>query len=523
MQMFLYDTTLRDGAQREGISFSVEDKLKLARELDSIGFHYIEGGLPGSNPKDAEFFQRARHERFAIARLAAIGSTRHANMRPEDDVQIQALVAAQTPVVTLMGKSSALHVEKVLETTPDENLRMIAESVALFKRLGKAVVYNAEHFFDGARIDAGYALATVTAAANAGADWIVLCDTNGGALPDEVTRQVQLVRQHLEHLPTIKFGFHGHDDGGLALANALAAVQAGCVQVQGAVNGYGERCGIVDLIPLVATLQMKRGYTCVSAAQLRRLSELSHFVAAVANLQPDDYAPYVGRSAFAHKSGLHVTAMARLEESYQHIDPRLVGNTSRVLVSELAGSRNVRTRAEELGLKLDGSEKLVLARVKELESQGFQFEAAEGSFEMLVRRSAADYRAPFELLDFTVIVEKRGEREVQAQATVKVRVGDEVMHTAAEGDGPVNALDRAIRKALLPHYPQLDAVKLIDYKVRIIDEHRGTAARPQVLILSARGDERWSTVGCSHNIIEASYQALWDSLELPLLRSAVLQ
>jgi 2-isopropylmalate synthase len=521
--MFLYDTTLREGVQREGVSFSVEDKLRIARELDSMGFHYVEGGLPGANPKDAEFFARARLERFASARLAAIGSTRHAGTRPEDDGGIQALVAAQTPVVTLVGKSSAQQVERVLKTSPSENLRMVADSIAYLKRLGKEVVYDAEHFFDGAKLDAGYALATVTAAANAGADWIVLCDTNGGALPDEVARQVRLMRQHLEHLPTIRFGIQAHDDGGLALANALAAVQAGCVQVQGSVNGYGERCGAIDLIPLVATLQLKLGEPCIGAAQLRRLSELSHFVAAVANLQPDDHAPYVGRSAFAHKGGLHVAALVKDERSYQHIDPGLVGNQTRVVVSELAGRNNVRLRADELGLKLNGSEQAVLEKIKELESRGFQFEAAEGSFEMLVRRSAPDYAPPFELLDFTVIVEKRGEREVMAQATAKVRVGGQLMHTAAEGEGPVNALDGAIRKALLPHYPELDQVTLIDYKVRIIDEHLGTAARPQVLIVSARGDERWSTVGCSHNIIEASWQALWDSLELPLLRAAAAQ
>jgi 2-isopropylmalate synthase len=313
-------------------------------------------------------------------------------------------------------------------------------------------------------------------------------------------------------------GIHTHNDGALAVANALAAVRAGCVQVQGTINGYGERCGNMDLVPLIANLQLKLGFDCVAEEQLRRLSELAHYVAAVANLNPDTHAPYVGRSAFAHKGGIHVAAVAKVADSYQPIDPTLVGNQMRVVVSELAGRRNVHMRAEELGLELNGNERVVLQRIKELENQGFQFEAAEGSFEMLVRRAADDYVPPFELLDFTVIIEKRGGNDVMSQAIVKLKVGDEVMHTAAEGHGPVNALDGAIRKALLPHYPELADVHLVDYKVRIVDEHLGTAAKPRVLIESARGDERWSTVGCSENIIEASWQALWDSLELPLLR-----
>jgi 2-isopropylmalate synthase len=354
----------------------------------------------------------------------------------------------------------------------------------------------------------------------------VLCDTNGGALPQEVAAALRAVQQHLattdDRRPTAvgrpQLGIHTHNDGALAVANALAAVQEGAAQVQGTINGYGERCGNMDLIPLIANLQIKLGYECVAPAQLRRLSEVAHFVAAVANLNPDSHAAYVGRSAFAHKGGIHVAAMEKVAESYQHIDPTLVGNQKRVVVSELSGRGNIRVRAEELGLRLNGAEQAVVQRIKELEHRGFQFEAAEGSFEMLVRRSAADYAPPFELLDFTVIVEKRGDHGIASQATVKVRVAGELMHTAAEGDGPVNALDSAIRKALLPHYPLLAEVRLVDYKVRIIDEHRGTAATPRVLIESARGDERWSTIGASQNIIEASYQALWDSLELPLLR-----
>jgi 2-isopropylmalate synthase len=511
----LYDTTLRDGAQREGLSLSVDDKLRLARELDEFGVHYVEGGWPGSNPKDAEFFQRARSLGLRRARIAAFGSTRYPGTRCEDDANIRALVAAETPVVTLVGKASTLHVEKVLETTREENLRMVAESVAYFKALGKETLFDAEHFFDGFHLDPEYALAVVKAAADAGADCVVLCDTNGGSLPEQVTATVEAVRAASE----VQLGVHTHNDGGLGLANALAAVRAGCVQVQGTINGYGERCGNLDLIPLIANLQLKLGYQCVEPAQLARLTEFSHLVADLVNLNPDTHAPFVGHSAFAHKGGIHVAAVDKVPGSYEHVDPTLVGNRTRVVVSELAGRRNVKMRAEALGLQLQERERAVLQRVKELENRGFQFEAADGSFEMLVRRSSPDYRAPFELQEFTVIaVQEGGSPSSRVQALVKLRVGDEVMHTAGEGGGPVEALDTAIRKALVPHYPLLAHVHLVDYKVRIVDANRGTAARPRVLIESGRGDERWSTVGCSENIIEASWQALWDSFELPLLR-----
>ncbi len=510
----LYDTTLRDGTQREGLSLSVEDKVKIASALDRLGVSYIEGGWPGSNPKDAEFFRRIREVPLAHARIAAFGSTRRAGIRCEDDASLLALVEAETPAVTLVGKSSTLHVDRVLETTREENLRMIGESVAFFKRLGREVIYDAEHFFDGCRLDAGYALATLSAAADAGADVVVLCDTNGGELPDVVGERVAEVRGRV----ATPLGIHTHNDAGLAVANALAAVRAGCVQVQGTINGYGERCGNLDLVPLIATLQLKLGYEILSPEALRRLTEVSAFVAAVANQHPDPHAPYVGRSAFAHKGGIHVAAMAKVAESYQHVDPALVGNEMRVVVSEVAGRRNVRLRAEALGLTAGASEAPVLQRIKELEHLGFQFEAAEGSFEMLLRRASPEYRAPFELLDFTVLVEKRGTEQVMSQATVKMRVAEQVMHTAAEGHGPVNALDRAVRKALLPHYPALADVHLMDYKVRIVDEHLGTGARPRVIIESGRGAERWSTVGCSENIIEASWLALCDGLELALLR-----
>lgn len=520
-QIFLYDTTLRDGTQREGLSLSVDDKIKIAQELDAVGIHYIEGGWPGSNPKDAEFFQRIRDIPLNQARVSAFGSTRKANTRCEDNENIRALVEAHTPAVTIFGKSSTLHVEKVLETTREENLAMIADTVAYFKALDKEVIYDAEHFFDGYKLDPDYTLATLEAAARAGADVLVPCDTNGGALPTFVAQAFRDIRAHFEKvgLPLPPLGIHSHNDGALALANALVAVEeGGCVQVQGTINGYGERCGNMDLIPLIANLQLKMGYACVAPEQLRRLSELSHYVSAIANLNPDHHAPFVGRSAFAHKGGVHVAAIAKVEESYQHIDPTLVGNEKRIVVSELSGRGNILMRAKEMGLKLNGNERTLVQRIKELESRGFQFEAADGSFEMLVRRSDPNYVAPFDLLDFTVIVEKRGNNDIYAQATTKVQVGEQIMHTAADGDGPVNALDQAIRKALVPHYPKLDEVKLVDFKVRIIDEHRGTAAVPRVMIESARGEERWITIGASHNIIEASWQALWDSLELPLVR-----
>lgn len=518
-RMRLYDTTLRDGTQREGMSLSIDDKLRIARELDALGIDYIEGGWPGSNPKDAAFFERARKLELRHARIAAFGSTRHAGSSCEDDANIQALLAAGTPVVTLVGKSSVLHVERVLQTTREENLRMIGESVAYLKGHGKEVVYDGEHFFDGYRLDPEYALATLRAAAEGGADWVVLCDTNGGSLPDDVAGITRSVREELAAAGfATPVGVHTHNDSGLAVANAMAAVGAGATQVQGTINGYGERCGNMDLVPLIANLQLKLGYDCLTPRQLSRLTEVAHLVADVANLNPDAHAPYVGRSAFAHKGGIHVAAVHKFSGSYEHVEPALVGNETRVVVSELAGRKNVRIRAEALGLDLAGRESSLLQHIKELESNGFQFEAADGSFEMLVRRSAPEYEPPFTLLDYTCLVSRDGSGRSRSQAMVRLSVEGEVLHTAAEADGPVHALDRAIRKALFAYYPELGEVHLVDYKVRIIDTHRGAAAKPRVLMETARGDERWSTVGCSENVIEASWQALWDSLELPLLR-----
>ena len=514
MELKLYDTTLRDGTQGEGLSLSVDDKVKIAQRLDRLGMHYLEGGWPGSNPKDAEFFQRIAREGLTHAKPAAFGMTRRAGGRVEDDANLRALLEAETPVVTIVGKTSTLHVERVLGTSRDENLRMIADSVGFCKRRGKEVIYDAEQFFDGVRRDRDYAHATLRAAADAGADCVVLCDTNGGELPHVVAERVAELGSRL----ATPLGIHTHNDSGLALANALAAVRAGCAHVQGTINGYGERSGNLDLIPLIATLELKLGCPVLPPGRLQELTEVAHFVAAVANLNPDPRQPYVGRSAFAHKGGIHVAAVAKLAESYQHIDPALVGNEMRVVVSELAGRRNVALRAQALGLSVGARDADVLQRIKELEHAGLQFEGADGSFEMLLRRAAPDYRPPFELLGFTVIVQDENGSGVHAQAMAKLRVGGAVIHTAAEGAGPVNALDRAVRDGLLPHYPELAGVRLVDYKVRIVDEHLGTAAKPRVVLESALGSERWSTVGCSDNIIEASWQALRDSLELPLLR-----
>jgi 2-isopropylmalate synthase len=508
--VLLYDTTLRDGTQREGLSFSLGDKLKVAALLDEFGVDYIEGGWPASNPKDAEFFRacRTRH-----AKVVAFGSTRRAGSRAEEDGNLKALLDAETPAVAVVGKSWTLHVAKVLETTLEENLAMIRESVALLKSHGREVVYDAEHFFDGYRADPAYALSTLQAAAEAGADNITLCDTNGGSLPAWVAEVVAAVGKAVG----APLGIHAHNDGELAVANSLAAVGAGARLVQGTINGYGERCGNANLISLVPNLRLKMGLAC--AGRLERLTDLSRTVAEIANLSPDTHAPYVGASAFAHKGGIHVAAVEKVAESYEHVPPETVGNRHRVVVSELSGRGNVRMRAGEMGFDLRGQEKAVLERVKELERRGFQFEAAEGSFELLVRRAEAGYLPPFELMDVVVFSERRAGDGMIAEATVKLRVGEETLHTAASGEGPVHAVDRALRKALLPAFPELASVHLTDYKVRILDADKATGATTRVLVEAAQGEARWSTVGCSPNIVEASVQALADSYELCLVKA----
>ncbi len=513
-QVYLYDTTLRDGTQREGISLSLNDKLRIARRLDEFGVHYIEGGWPGSNPKDADFFDATRKMAFKQAKITAFGSTRRKNTTAEKDVNIQALIEAETPAVALVGKSWDLHVFDVLETDLEENLAMIAESVRFLKDQGKEVVYDAEHFFDGYKANPEYAFLTARVAAENGADVVVLCDTNGGSLPWEITEIVRSVGQRLD----APVGIHTHDDGGCGVANTLAAVQAGAMHIQGTINGYGERVGNANLCIIIPDLQLKMGYSCVPERKLQHLTELSRFVAEVANLSLDTHTPYVGASAFAHKGGIHVAAMRKNGASYQHIDPRLVGNQQRTVISELSGRGNVLDKAAEFGIDTDSTQaRQVLMQIKDLESQGFAFESAEASMSLMLYRLQPDYKPPFELIDFTVLVQHREGRGVGADATVKVRVGDRLLHTAAEGNGPVNALDAALRKALLDVYPSLAEVHLSDYKVRILDSQNGTGATVRVLIDTEQGSRRWSTVGASTNIIEASWRALYDSIEFALI------
>ena len=511
----VYDTTLRDGTQREGISLSVDDKLKITRLLDDLGVAYIEGGWPGSNPKDAAYFKRVREVPLAHARIAAFGMTCRVGTRPEDDENIRMLVDSQAPVMTVVGKTSLLHVREVIRATPDENLRIIRESLAYLKAQGREVIYDAEHFFDGYRLDPAYALATLRAACEGGAERLVLCDTNGGSMPWDVER---IVCEVAEAMPGVRLGIHTHNDGEVAVANTLAAVRTGLVDhVQGTINGYGERCGNANLCSVVADLELKLGRRCLPEGSLRYLTHVSRAVAEIANLAPDNHLAYVGRSAFAHKGGMHVAAMRRNPDSYQHIDPALVGNEMRVLVSDLSGRGNMLSKAEEFGLDVSTeAAQAVLNEIKTLENQGFVFEGAEASVAMMLRRNQPDYRPWFEPVDFMVVVELRAGRGIVTEATVKVRVNGEEMHTAASGNGPVNALDRALRRALEPHYPELADIQLADYKVRILDGDNGTAATTRVLIDTQNCHGRWSTVGAGTNIIQASWRALVDSIEYGL-------
>jgi 2-isopropylmalate synthase len=521
----LYDTTLRDGTQGENIILSLADKLRVARMLDEYGMPYIEGGWPGSNPKDVEFFAAVRGIRWERARLAAFGSTRHRANRPEADPNLRELVAAETPVVTIFGKSWLLHVTEVLGATPAENLDMIAESIAFLVERGREAVYDAEHYFDGYKADRDYALTTLRAAREAGARSLVLCDTNGGTLTDELLAIVADTRAALETdqgAPAVTWGIHTHNDAELAVANSIAAVKAGIRHVQATINGYGERCGNANMVSVLANLALKTDLPLLPAGggSLADLTALSRSVAEIANVAPNDYQPFVGRSAFAHKGGVHGAAVAKVERSYQHVDPGAVGNVGRLVVSELGGKANTAIRAEQLGHQLEGLDPRELSRViKQLEADGLAFEGAEASFELLIRRRTAGYVAPFRIVDFTVLVEQRDGRELLAEATVKVEVEGEVLHTAADGNGPVNALDAALRKALRAFYPGLDAVHLVDYKVRILDGQAATAARTRVVIDSGDGVRTWSTMGSDTNIIAASAAALADSLEYAIWKS----
>jgi 2-isopropylmalate synthase len=527
----LYDTTLRDGAQQEGISFSIEDKLKICQKLDELSIEFIEGGWPGSNPKDTEFFARARNLRLTHSILVAFGSTRRANCRAEEDANLQALLEARTKVVTIVGKAWDKQVTKVLETTLDENLSMITDSINYLRAKGLRVFFDAEHFFDGYKGNPEYALQVVAAAAKAGAEYVVLCDTNGGSLPQQIVTAIKAVRHCFTSLAmaAVPLGIHTHNDAELAVANSLAAVEAGVIQVQGTINGYGERCGNANLCSIIPNLKLKMGIDCITDKHLSKLNEVSRYISELANMPHYHRLPYVGDDAFTHKGGIHVSGLMKWENSYQHINPNLVGNRPHVVVSELAGRGSIVLKAKERGLPVPEGKELeeVLKQIKLLEKQGFQYDVAEASFDLLLRRTQPDYQPPFELVDFMVVVEKRrrppsrgNQEEPLSEATIKVKVDDRVVHTAAEGDGPVNALDQALRKALLQFYPDLTAVKLIDYKVRILEETAGTASGVRVLIESSDGKENWRTVGSSTNVIEASWLALADSIEHWLIKQA---
>ena len=516
MSIALFDTTLRDGTQSEGLSLSVEDKIKIARLLDGFGVRYIEGGYPGANPKDEEFFRRASELQLKQAKLTAFGSTRRTGNTAAADPNLQALVKAATPAVAIFGKSWLLHVTDVLKTTAEENLAIISESVAFLKQNGREVIFDAEHFFDGFLANRSYAMAAVRAAAEAGADWIAFCDTNGGNLPSTVAEIVREAKKELK----APLGIHAHNDSDLAVANSLAAVEAGCTMVQGTLNGWGERCGNANLMSVIPALQLKMGLDCIPEESMERLTEVSRTASEIANLRPRAHAPYVGASAFAHKAGAHVAAVARSPVTFEHIPPETVGNSRRIVVSELSGRGNIRARAAELGVELRGNETDLVARIKELENQGYQFEAADGSFELMLRRTQPGYSEPFEVLDVVVISQRRSSSDMFVEATVKIKVGDEISHVVAEGSGPVDAMDHAFHKALDQHFPVLRQIHLCDFKVRILDPESATAAITRVLVESSLGAERWSTIGVSQNIIEASCEALKDALELPLVRAA---
>lgn len=522
----LYDTTLRDGTQGENVNFTAEEKLAIAHRLDDLGVHYIEGGWPGSNPRDMRFFELAKRETFHTAKITAFGATRKPNISPETDQNIQTLIDADTPVITIFGKTWDLHVQKVMDNTLDENLAMITESVACLKKHGREVIYDAEHFFDGYKDNAGYAMRTLFAAIDGGSDTVVLCDTNGGNLPFEIEAIMTTVKQRLaEKYPpsngasNINIGIHTHNDSGVAVANSLVAVNQGAMMVQGTINGYGERCGNADLTAIIPILCLKMNRPCIPINNLTMLKKLSRFISETANLVPANDRPFVGKSAFAHKGGIHVSAVIREPRAYEHIPPDLVGNRRRVLISDLSGKSNVEYKAEEMGVKLGGNgydSREIVSKIKDLEEQGYQFDVADGSFKILVEKLTKQYQPLFALESFRVTMEKDKDQICSAHATIKISVDGNKEITAAEGMGPVSALDNALRKALNQFYPGLDHMRLVDFRVRVIDGREGTAAKVRVFIQSRDQDEVWSTVGVSHDIIEASWQALEDSFQYKL-------
>ncbi len=513
----LYDTTLRDGSQAEGISYSVMDKIRIAEELDKIGVHFIEGGWPGSNPKDREFFEKISRSKLKNSKIAAFSMTRRPNIPANQDSNLLALLKSKAQVITIVGKTWDFHVLEVLKTTLDENLAMIFDSIDFLVKKGFAVFYDAEHFFDAYRANKDYALKTLIAAQDAGCSAACICDTNGGSLTSQISSTIKEIAGKIK----VDLGIHCHNDSGVAIANSLAAVEAGASIVQGTINGYGERCGNADLIPIIANLKIKLGIDCIPDAQLKQLTHLSHFVSEISNMRLKNEQPFVGDSAFAHKGGMHINAIMKNPKTYEHIDPALVGNHRRVLVSELGGKTGILLRAKDLNYdltKADPQTKKILELVQALEHKGFQFEAAEASFQILMQRSLKKFKKFFELEGFKVVIEKGKDKKITSEAIIKLKVNGVKEHTAAEGDGPINALDNALRKALKDFYPTLAKMHLSDFKVRVLDEKAGTAARVRVLIQSQDGKDIWNTIGVHENIIEASWQALVDSVEYKLLK-----
>jgi 2-isopropylmalate synthase len=513
-QIHLYDTTLRDGMQGEGISLSAAESVSVARCLDRLGFHFIEAGFPTSNPKDAELFDLLARERFESAMICAFGMTRRRELEAGDDPALRLLAECFAPVCTLVGKTWRLHLQKVIRTEPEENLRLIGDSVAYLRARGKRVIYDAEHFFDGYREDPEYALRCLDAAVKSGAENVTLCDTNGSSLPGQVAEATR--RAVAEWGPDL-VGIHTHNDAECGVANSIAAVEEGASLLQGTMNGVGERCGNANIVSIVPSLQLKLGYRCLSDEQLASLTEAAHFVDEVCNLTPDPNQPYVGRNAFAHGGGMHVAGVRTDARTFEHIDPEVVGNSRELLVSELSGKGTVVSRSEQAGIELDPEGvKRVVERLKELEYQGYHFEAADASFDLLLRKESGVYQPLFRLESFRVTTDKREDGKVQTEATIKIWAGGERIVRTAEGNGPVNALDRALRDAIADMYPRLRDIDLVNYKVRIIDEHKGTAAVTRVLIDASDGHDTWGTLGVSENIIEASWEALVDSLEYPM-------
>lgn len=516
----IYDTTLRDGSQGEGINYSLTDKLRIAEKLDELGVHFIEGGWPGSNPKDAMFFSKAAKMDFKNSVICAFGSTRRAKIKAEDDHNLKELVNSQAKVVTIFGKCWLLHVEEVLHTTAEENLKMISDSVKYLIDNGVRVFFDGEHFFDGYKDNPKYALDCLLAAQDAGAEYLVLCDTNGGCISSQVMKIVHEVKPKVK----VELGIHCHNDSGLAVANSLCAVEAGCNMVQGTVNGYGERCGNADLISMIANLKLKMNFDCIDEIKIKHLTETSYFVSEVSNMRHASNQPFVGDSAFAHKAGVHINAVMKNTCSYEHLNPEIVGNKRRVLVSELGGKSSILILAKNLNLDLtkdDPKTKKVHELLQSLELKGYHFEAAEASFELILKKALSSVKEFYKLESFKVVVNKDGKKKVSTEAIVKLKVKGKIEHTAAEGDGPVNALDNALRKALKEFYPNLSKMHLSDFKVRVLDEKNGTAAKVRVFIQSQDETDAWSTIGVSENIIEASWQALSDSIEYKLLKDSL--